>query len=117
VPHGIYSGKCLSCYTSSGRARRAWGPGRPATDNPRAVARRAGDPTYTDQCEVHGPAAHSVTHGKCLTCYTTLGHPRKRLDAKVTWCDLGRELVMIAHQLERDDWRQTILAAATELSR
>lgn len=119
--HSVQTGKCLTCYTTLGAPRKA--PGRPASDNPRAAARRAGEATYDAQCLVHGTTPHSVTHGKCLTCYTTLGAPRKRVDAKVTRCDLGHKLVGIAQHLERErgpDWeerRRVILAAATELSK
>jgi hypothetical protein len=120
VPHDTIRGKCLTCFTTLGTPRKR--PPSPP-DNARAQARREGAASYFDTCEAHGVVAHSVTHGKCLTCFTSAGSPRKRLDVPVTRCDIGNALVGIAQHLERErgpDWaarRETLLTAAGMLAR
>lgn len=64
---------CTLCFDSRGRNLA----GRFARLSDRARARRAGEKTYMGVCKRHGDTAHSVPFGKCLLCYTTLGHPRK----------------------------------------
>lgn len=74
--HYVTTGKCCECFTSVGALRDASGRSGPS---PRAAARRAGDVTYADACEIHGPAAlHHVNTGKCLTCFTATGARRVR---------------------------------------
>lgn len=72
--YGVLSGKCLTCYNSVGAPR----PGPPAPLAPRALARRQGLKTYMAPCETHGVVPHDVARGKCQTCFTTIGAPRKR---------------------------------------
>lgn len=50
---------------------------RPLKDEPRSVARRAGEVGYADNCETHGPALFGVQSGKCLKCFTIAGATRK----------------------------------------
>lgn len=76
--HGIaeiwtQSGFCSICRTMSGGERRA---GSAAHRSPRAIARQRGDKAYMGYCEKHGDHAHSVAHGKCLSCFNTSGTPR-----------------------------------------
>lgn len=72
------SGRCVTCFTVAGQSRTATPPaGRPQqVDNPRAVARRAGDKSYLATCATHGETPHSVAHAKCLRCFNAMGHPR-----------------------------------------
>lgn len=74
APHiwkkAVGSRRCLTCDPPSS-------PGRPRAGNPRAVARNAGQKEYTTHCGACGlNTPHSVAHGKCLTCYSTIGQPR-----------------------------------------
>lgn len=73
--HDVPRGRCLKCFTTAGAPRTAVGSalGRPVTNGARAVARREGEKTYLATCQAHGAAAHSVTHGKCLSCFNTAG--------------------------------------------
>lgn len=72
APHSVAHGKCLTRYTSAGVERQAV-TGRPPSEGPRAAARRLGESTYKGTCAEHGETDHSVTHGKCLTCFNTAG--------------------------------------------
>lgn len=76
--HSTTYGKCLTCFTSAGLLRAA-DPSRRGplpSDSPRAVARRAGEASFLDECPHHGRVAHAVRNGVCLTCRTVDGHAR-----------------------------------------
>lgn len=75
VPHSVLHGKCLSCYNTTGAERKA--EAKPVTSE-RVNARSAGHTTFIGNCPVHGKVPFNVRHGKCLTCYSTTGHTRKR---------------------------------------
>lgn len=47
----------------------------------RALARFERQAIYAWTCEVHGPADHSVKHGKCLLCFNRDGYRRSQLAA------------------------------------
>lgn len=82
--HSVAHGKCLACFTSQGVPRAQGAQGRPLTDGVRASARRAGLRTYSGVCHTHGETAHSISHGKCLACFTVAGVRRAvPLDATV----------------------------------
>lgn len=74
--HSVLHGKCLKCYSSNGQ-QRLRSPTKGMSG--RAISRRLGLSTYLAVCEKHGQTEHSVLHGKCLTCFTTLGAIRKVL--------------------------------------
>lgn len=65
--HDVATGRCLLCTVAVGR---------PPSDRPRAVARRAGQTAYIDRCETHGETAHHVSNGKCAACFTSAGTRR-----------------------------------------
>lgn len=70
--YGARYGRCLTCFTIDGVPRtRERGDG-----GPRALARRAGEARYMGVCSTHGETAHSVAHGRCLTCFTAGGAKR-----------------------------------------
>jgi hypothetical protein len=50
--------------------------GRPYKNEPRSIARRAGETTYNDVCEIHGPVKFGVQSGRCMKCCTVAGVPR-----------------------------------------
>lgn len=83
VRHGetafsVRVGSCLTCCTHAGVPRVVGQRiAEPSTD--RAKARYAGRSTYQAGCPFHGTTAFSVTHGKCLTCFTTGGVVRKTM--------------------------------------
>lgn len=82
--HDVPRGKCLTCFTTLGAPRLSASKGRPVTASPRAAARRAGETRYAAPCPTHGETAHSVAHGKCLSCFTVAGVRRAvPLDATV----------------------------------
>jgi hypothetical protein len=70
--HGVQYGKCLTCFNTAGARRSV----RELIEEPRARARRDGLPSFLDECREHGRTAHSVSHGKCLSCFTTAGVAR-----------------------------------------
>lgn len=74
--HYVSRGLCSTCFTTAG-APRVEGGG-PSGNPARIAARAAGLTTYQDSCPTHGEHAHHTARGKCLGCFTTLGHPRKR---------------------------------------
>jgi hypothetical protein len=79
VAHSVAHGKCLSCFNSVGARRVNDAGGRPQFDTPRAIARRAGESWYPDECGAHGWTRYSTIHAKCLDCFTSTGHPRKTM--------------------------------------
>jgi hypothetical protein len=82
--HSVAHGKCLTCFTTSGAVRKSAKPGPPVDNtNPRAVARRAGLPSYAGVCDTHGSTAFGVQSGKCLTCCNSLGFWRSVPPASV----------------------------------
>lgn len=64
----IATGRCVECEAAT-------------YSGPRAAARRAGLRAYYDHCpRCRAETEHSVTHGKCLDCYTTAGIERQRTE-------------------------------------
>lgn len=61
----------------------------------RVNARAAGDSTYIANCPTHGDVQHSVLHGKCLSCFNTVGQPRK------SWINTGGP-VSVRSQARKD---------------
>lgn len=70
----IHSRQCSGC-----------GPLR-QSPSARAAARRRGDKHYLSRCDHHGAnTSHSVAHGKCLLCFTSMGLVRARKGAVWTF--------------------------------
>lgn len=80
----VHTWKCIKCYDIYGMRRdnpsqlELRPPGRPAINQARADARRAGFPSYDSVCPVHGQGPFSTARGLCLQCYSALGAPRPR---------------------------------------
>lgn len=83
-PHYVSHGKCACCYTAAGAPRVR----ERVSAAPRAEARRAGSPVYLGECETHGETAHSVAHGKCLSCFNTQGLRRPANLTASRWREL-----------------------------
>jgi len=77
VPFSVAHGRCLTCFNTSGAPRKSWDCTKPLSESPRAEARRAGASSYGGECPKHGPTPFSVAHGRCLTCFTAGGTPRR----------------------------------------
>lgn len=80
----VHTWKCLKCYDIYGGKRdnpsqsELRPPGRPAVNQARADARRAGATSYDSVCPVHGKGPFSTARGLCLQCYSALGSPRPK---------------------------------------
>lgn len=114
TPHGVNTGRCLTCFTLSG-AKRVGPPELGA----RAVARRAGLKTYVSPCEACGvDRDHSVSLGRCLTCFTTGGvtrlAPPAPAVAMLSW-QLGVEL--LNRQIEAPDFGRRLGVAPAMVTR
>lgn len=93
TPFSVQSGRCLTCYTTGGIARSNE-PGWSGASSRRAEARRKGETQFLGTCGAHGETPFSVSTGRCLTCYTAAGVPRKTPTPDLrergkAWLELG----------------------------
>lgn len=72
--HWVSSGLCATCWTANRRFRVT--PPRTARP-PRQAARLEGKAFYQADCPTHGTTPHWVSCGRCATCCTASGSPRR----------------------------------------
>ena len=74
TPFGTNTGVCLTCYNAAGYPRTP----SPESARSRRTSQCEGWSWYFDFCDVHGTTNFGMKSGRCLTCCTASGAPRKQ---------------------------------------
>lgn len=78
--HWVSSGWCAECWTSGGRFRVKPRVSAQPARSPRQTARLAGRTRYPAICPTHGETSYWVSCGRCATCCTASGSPRRSIE-------------------------------------